>query len=863
MMGDANSMMGDANSMMGDANAMMGDANSMMGNANSMMGDANAMMGNANSMMGDAALKYMYLPYVDQPVAPTFEGEAFIKFDLGSIKDAGTGLTAADTPITASIVYKKGSMDSTIPLIIEKLEYNDTITAGDYSFVMVKGKFRLSEPFTNIDLDLNDQNKRVKDFSFDRGEFNITCISTNYDTNGYMNYEAYGKFFFYATYDGDDKTLIMDFMNQMPFFVEGLGDSCHKLDADTFHMEGDVFCYPGGYFMGWHNPLLWAGGDQVLYGTDTLKEPLIVNVYSDKPQIGIVNKIYKIENSAGTITEQTSASNSITVNDLPYGTYSGSITALSNDGYVGAVGYKHFKVVMTPFVKDFKFDSISVLDDRTIRIVASCSKGVYPSQYPSGWLHGLKYILDWGDGSTSAGIFTPEMFTGDTVYINGMHTYENPGEYGVKITIPAQSLNGVLSETLTISFDKSIGSGKQQYVGITGVSQITKSQDDNRIRIRADFVDDGPRGTYTAIIDWGDGTLSSGKLIGYNNRLVSEVDYEAYTIGLSGKARGSHVYFNRGEYTIKMTIYKDGEVFGETAIPVSVTNVKEYTGDLSFTGSLSGDTGIKFVSYTIDWGDGSTPVGPVPYSGGVIEESHNFLKGGNFLVNMSFWYSPPDDERRLIKSWIFITTGCVQKEITLSANGDTILCGDIPVSPRDISLSDVFTATVDIPTVVDTDGTLYAIYHWGDDDTISMVTPGQGGIVHLSDTHIYSRPGLFSPRIELYDSTMNIIGTAYSGTLDITPRLAPITATINADQVSASSILPINIEIFENGCNAVWNWGDGASTEGICMADNANDAVIISGSHQYLDPGKYSIRLDIVKDGMILSSAVYNYMEVS
>lgn len=147
--------------------------------------------------------------------------------------------------------------------------------------------------------------------------------------------------------------------------------------------------------------------------------------------------------------------------------------------------------------------------------------------------------IDWGDGTTSSGTVSG---SNGNFTVSGTHTYSEEGSRTITVTISDtdNSSNGATaSSTATIS-DAALHAS-----GVTPSSSGTTASG-----TVATFTDDDPNGTlsdYTASINWGDGTTTTG------------------TVGKSGgkfTVSGSHKYAKSGTFTIKTTIKDKG---GSTA----------------------------------------------------------------------------------------------------------------------------------------------------------------------------------------------------------------------------------------------------------------------------------------------------------
>lgn len=121
--------------------------------------------------------------------------------------------------------------------------------------------------------------------------------------------------------------------------------------------------------------------------------------------------------------------------------------------------------------------------------------------------------IDWGDGTTTSGAIT---FAAGTFTVAGTHTYaeesaaDHPGSnpYQLTVTISHGSAsNGVAHPTATVSDPAVTPTGGFTFNAVEGMPSATQTV--------ATFTDPGGAeavGDYSALIDWGDGSTSTGTI---------------------------------------------------------------------------------------------------------------------------------------------------------------------------------------------------------------------------------------------------------------------------------------------------------------------------------------------------------------
>ncbi|MFO7538925.1 MAG: PKD domain-containing protein [Chloroflexota bacterium] len=145
------------------------------------------------------------------------------------------------------------------------------------------------------------------------------------------------------------------------------------------------------------------------------------------------------------------------------------------------------------------------------------------------------YLIEWnfGDGSTAEGSLTPS------------HAYADNGIYTVTLTV-TNSESQVASDTLLVTVHNvapTVTAAVDQHVGIGETVSA----------ILATFSDPGWLDTHTAVIDWGDGTVTAGV-----------VDQTAQTVS------GAHTYTATGVYTVTIMVTDNDGDQGSDTLQITV-----------------------------------------------------------------------------------------------------------------------------------------------------------------------------------------------------------------------------------------------------------------------------------------------------
>jgi hypothetical protein len=240
----------------------------------------------------------------------------------------------------------------------------------------------------------------------------------------------------------------------------------------------------------------------------------------------------------------------------------------------------------------------------------------------------LTATIDWGDATTSAGTVSGGS---GSFQVSGTHTYASPGNYPVMVT---------LSDDAPGTATAKVTSTAQVSTGLSVIANgFTTPEGQAFNGTVATFSDADPSKTaasFTATIDWGDGTTSPGTITGSSG---------------SFQVSGQHTYADEGSFTFTVTVTETG-AGGATASSTATATVTEadvlsgspvvlnVKAGLPFHGTVATftDTNTANVSgdftATIDWGDGTTGPGTVSGGGGsfTVSGTHTYATTGSFRV---------------------------------------------------------------------------------------------------------------------------------------------------------------------------------------------------------------------------------------
>jgi hypothetical protein len=205
--------------------------------------------------------------------------------------------------------------------------------------------------------------------------------------------------------------------------------------------------------------------------------------------------------------------------------------------------------------------------------------------------------ISWGDGSSSFG----QIVAGNGNYsVNGAHVYAAPGAYSVSVTVAGNGAQGQGAAGATVSPNTGVTNPPPQGLSVSGSNLTT--QGGLTVNGPVATLSAPPSGSYTAQIDWGDGTTSSGQVVANADGTFNIV--------------GSHTYAQPGGFLTNVLVSgssgNGAAAFGSlaTASPTSTiaplpATVPSTSFTVSWSGSDPGGPGIA--TYTVYYSDNGGP----------------------------------------------------------------------------------------------------------------------------------------------------------------------------------------------------------------------------------------------------------------
>ena len=236
--------------------------------------------------------------------------------------------------------------------------------------------------------------------------------------------------------------------------------------------------------------------------------------------------------------------------------------------------------------------------------------------------------INWGDGTT-----TPGTVSGSTgaFQVAGTHTYTSAGSFSVVVT-----LNDDAPGTATASVTSTANVTSTLAVTAKNISPTEHTAFNGAVATFTDSDISKTPASFTASINWGDGTNTPGTITGGSG---------SFTV------TGQHTYADEGSFPLSVTVAenapgtasftatatataKEGDVLSGTLVVFTTTQGRSFNGTVAqFTDTDTVSTAGDF-SATINWGDGTTTAGIVSGGGGTfqVNGTHTYANYGTFPV---------------------------------------------------------------------------------------------------------------------------------------------------------------------------------------------------------------------------------------
>lgn len=442
----------------------------------------------------------------------------------------------------------------------------------------------------------------------------------------------------------------------------------------------------------------------------------------------------------------------------------------------------------------------------------------------------LSATILWGDNTTSAGIISSDGSGG--YIVSGSHTYATDGSYNGTVQIKDDGVimtTGSFAATIT------------KEVTVTGGFSYTDtegSSTDNQTW--ATFIDPagpGPISSYSATIDWGDGSQSAGE--------IAQNLSTFYVIN-------NHTYADEGNYTVTVTVHHNNSDVTATShaiitdAPLQLQNLDTITetegsdnsnvllGQL-FDARFDLSDHTSDFTVTLDWGDGSaSTAGTLTFNAGSYSIYGNHIYNeGTYTVGITV----VDDGGSTVTGTK--TIHVLDAALSVTSNNNSFTTPENSALPNTTTLA---TFTDGDPNDM---ADLSATITWGDGTTSSGTLVSLGnGLYGVQGGHTYTVEGPYNGIVTLNDIGGSLANANFSVAVSDPAVTATggytITGTEGKDsgmQTIATFTDPAGAEDVIN-YSATIDWGGGNTDHG--TISYANGVFTVQDSHTYAEEGTYS-----------------------
>lgn len=443
--------------------------------------------------------------------------------------------------------------------------------------------------------------------------------------------------------------------------------------------------------------------------------------------------------------------------------------------------------------------------------------------------------IDWGDATTSAGAVSGGA---GAFQVNGTHTYASAGNFPVTVTLnddapgtatATVTSTAIVSDTLTATANNISAAEHTAFNGT-----VATFTDSDTSKTPASF---------TAAVDWGDGTTTPGTVSGGNG---------AFTV------TGQHTYADEGSFPLGVAVAEiapgiatatatavatvaEADVLSGTPVVFSAVAGTAFSGAVAhFADTDTANTAGDFFA-TIDWGDGTTTPGTVSGSAGSFQVSgtHAYASDGNFSVVVVMSDDAPGTATATVTS-----TANVTSTLAVTANN---------VSTPEHATFNGTVATFTDSDVTKTPSSFAATVDWGDGTTTPGTISGSNGAFSVSGQHAYADEGSFSLSVavtEVAPGTAMGKGTAAAAVAEADV----LTGTPVVFAATAGFVFNGTVAHFADSDTAslagdflaTIDWGDGTTTPGV--VSGGAGAFQIGGTHTYAAAGSFSVAVTLSDD---------------
>jgi hypothetical protein len=459
--------------------------------------------------------------------------------------------------------------------------------------------------------------------------------------------------------------------------------------------------------------------------------------------------------------------------------------------------------------------------------------------------------IDWGDGTTTPGTVSG---SNGSFTVKGTHTYTANGDDTITVFVNDDAADAAFGSATSQAL---IGTGLGGHVVVNAATEGQALSTDNfgspiTIATFDDSNTGDTTGSFTATINWGDGSATSpGTILGSNGHFT---------------VQGDHTYGDEGNFSASVLITRTSD--SATTNPTGPVVVAEADGltptgqtigatpNVAFSGTVATFTDnnnantVADLTATIDWGDGTTTPGTVSTASGTFSVSgtHTYTMAGHDTVAVTLKDDTPGTATATANTDAFI--GLAGQAVLTSATESVALSSNTAIATfSDGNLSDQasgFTATI----------------NWGDGTTTPGTVVGSNGSFTVEGGHAYIDEGSEPLNVTLVRTSDNASATA-SGNVAVAEAdaLTPYPLNFAAVQNQSFSGTVANFTDSDTlnmagDFTAMINWGDGTTSVGTITGSNGSFTV--SGTHTFAAVGQDTVKVTLTDDAPGTATATAN-----
>jgi hypothetical protein len=362
-------------------------------------------------------------------------------------------------------------------------------------------------------------------------------------------------------------------------------------------------------------------------------------------------------------------------------------------------------------------------------------------------------------------------------------------------------------------------------------------------------------GDFTAQVNWGDGTTTTGS--------VSSANGSFYVTA-------SHAYYDQGSYTVTVAVSDTNDDSAQatasatvadaaltaTALTIAPTAGASFTGPVATFTDADPNGAAKFqndpnqYAAIIAWGDGHSTAGVITDNSGTFDVSgtHTYTIYGTFSPHVTI-----EDEGG---STIAVTSTANVADAAIAASGTSITATE----------GGSFSGT--IGTFTDANpfmgaGAFTATLHWGDGTTTTGTVINTGtGQFSITGTHTYGDAG--SNTLSFTVSDLGGSSNSSSTSVQVNnATLGSALATINATEGTSytstvATFTDSNTSASANKFTALITWPDLTTSSGTVSGSGGSYAVTIPGGHTFAHAGSQAVSVLITGAGGSTTTASGN-----